>query len=79
MGAQLMLPAIIFIMHRNKQMKQTLSFEELTVLQVETDRCTDKGDKVWWVSDEGRMLRPSWGFHEEGSGEFFGSTLLRRM
>lgn len=40
-----MLPTLIFIMHRNKQMKQTISLEELTVLQVETDRFTDKGIK----------------------------------
>lgn len=46
---QLMLPTIIFIMCRNKQMKQTVSLEELIVLQVETDRYTDKGNKAWWV------------------------------
>lgn len=74
-----MLPTLIAIMHRNKQVKQTVSFEEHTVLQVETDRYTDKGVKCGGWNDEGRMLKLSWGFHKPGSGEFFGSTLLRRM
>lgn len=74
-----MLPTLIVIMHRNKQVKQILSFEERTVLQVETDWYTDKGVQCGGWNGKGRMLRLSWGVHKQGSGEFFGSTLLRRM
>lgn len=30
-------------------MKHTVSFKDLTVFQVETDRYTDTGNKVWQV------------------------------
>lgn len=59
-------------------MKQVTSFKELIVLPLETDRYTDKGNKVWWVNNEGRVFRLQLVTKKE-SGEFFWSTLLRWM